>query len=85
MLILATLGAVLNLAVLAWIRYLRSQTSAQWRRRELTPKERRSERLQVALAVLTLALVALEAWTHPMIFRKGPPPAQTSTTSSHPT
>src|SRR6478736_4155731 len=31
MLILAAAGAILNLAVLAWIRHLRSRPSAQWR------------------------------------------------------
>jgi hypothetical protein len=64
MLVLATGGAVVNLLVLAWIWRLRSRPSAQWRRREISPKERRSERLQVALAVATLLLVGLEMWTH---------------------
>ena len=75
MLIVATLGAVVNLAVLAWIRHLRNRPSAQWRRRELTPKQKRSERLQIALAIITLLLVGFETWTHPMVHRKGPPPA----------
>ncbi|MGA9586955.1 MAG: hypothetical protein WBQ95_16590 [Terracidiphilus sp.] len=74
MLIVATLGAVVNLAVLAWIRHLRNRDSAQWRRREPSPKEKRSERLQIALAILTLILVGLETWTHPMVHRQGPPP-----------
>lgn len=74
MLILAAIGALVNLAVLAWIWHLRSRPSAQWRRRELTPKEKRSERLQVILSVVTLILVALETWTHPMVHRTGPPP-----------
>ncbi len=74
MLILATVGAVVNLAVLAWIRHLRSRPSAQWRRRELSSKEKRSEKLQVAMAILTLILVGLETWTHPMVHRTGPPP-----------
>ncbi len=74
MLILAAAGAILNLAVLAWIRHLRSRPSAQWRRRELTPKQRRSERWQVILAILTLILVGLETWTHGMVHRTGPPP-----------
>ncbi len=74
MLIVATVGAVVNLVVLAWIRHLRNRPSAQWRRRELTPKQKRSERLQVALALITLLLVGLETWTHPMVHRKGPPP-----------
>ena len=51
MLIVATLGAVVNLAVLAWIWHLRNRPSAQWRRRELSAKEKRSERLQVVLAI----------------------------------
>jgi heme/copper-type cytochrome/quinol oxidase subunit 2 len=74
MLIFATVGAVVNLAVLAWIRHLRARGSAQWRRRELTPKQKRSERLQIALAIITLILVGLETWTHPKIHRAGPPP-----------
>jgi hypothetical protein len=78
LLILATAGAILNLAVLAWIRHLRSRPSAQWRRRELSAKEKRSERLQVAMAILTLVLVGLETWTHPKVHRTGPPPAALS-------
>ncbi|HEV2214895.1 MAG TPA: hypothetical protein VGR64_06365 [Terracidiphilus sp.] len=74
MLIVATVGAVVNLAVLAWIRHLRARPSAQWRRRELSTKEKRSERWQIVLAVVTLILVGLETWTHPMVHRTGPPP-----------
>jgi hypothetical protein len=74
MLVVATVLAVVNLAVLAWIRHLRARPSAQWRKREISASERRSERLQVALAILTLILVGLETWTHPMVHRKGPPP-----------
>ena len=74
MLIVATLGAVLNLAVLGWIRHLRNRPAAQWRRRERSPEEKRSERLQVVLAIATLILVGLETWTHPMVHRTGPPP-----------
>lgn len=67
MLIIAVLGAVVNLAVLAWIRHLRARPEAQWRRREIGKKERRSERLQVAMAVLTLVLVGAETWTHAVL------------------
>ena len=81
MLILATVGAIVNLAVLAWIRHLRSRPSAQWRRRELTSKEKRNEKLQIAMAILTLILVGLETWTHPMVHRTGPP---RSAVSLHP-
>jgi hypothetical protein len=83
MLALATVGALVNLAVLAWIRHLRSQPSARWRRRDISPKERRSERLQVALAIVTLVLVGLETWTHPMVHRTGPPPASHAAASKH--
>jgi hypothetical protein len=74
MLIIGAAGASINLAVLGWIRHLRSRPSAQWRRRSLSAKQKRSERLQIALAVVTLILVALETWTHPMVHRTGPPP-----------
>lgn len=74
MLVLATAGAVLNLAVLAWIRHLRNRPAAQWRRRKLTAKEKRSERLQIILAVITLLLVGLETWTHTVVHRTGTPP-----------
>jgi hypothetical protein len=82
MLVVAAAGAVLNLAVLAWIWHLRSRPSAQWRRREVSPKKIRSERLQVVLAVVTLILVGLETWTHGMVHRVGPPPPQIH---AHPT
>ncbi len=80
MLWLASIGALVNLAVLAWIRHLRSRPSARWRRRELSPGQMRSERLQIAMAILTLILVGLETWTHPMVHRTGPPPAGQSQT-----
>jgi len=69
MLIIAVAGAVVNLAVLAWIWRLRARPEAQWRRRELSRKQRRSERLQVAMAVLTLVLVGAETWTHTVLHR----------------
>lgn len=74
MLIFATVGSIVNLAVIWWIRHLRNQPSAQWRRREPTAREKRSVRLQVALAIITLVLVGLESWTHTLVHRKGPPP-----------
>jgi len=73
-LLVSTVGAVLNLAVIAWMRHLRNRPAAQWRRRERSAKEKRSERLQIILAVLTLILVGLETWTHPMVHRTVPPP-----------
>lgn len=66
MLWLATFGSVVNLGVLAWIRHLRGRPEAQWRRREPGAKQKRSERMQIALAILTLVLVGLEVWLHAM-------------------
>jgi hypothetical protein len=76
MLALASIGAIVNLAVLAWIWRLRAQPSAAWRKRELSPKEKRSEQLQVVLAVVTLVLVGLESWSHVIVHR---PPAPAGT------
>jgi len=76
MLLVATIGALVNLAVLFWIWRLRARPSAQWRRRELSKKEKRSEAFQVVLAVVTLILVALETWAHPIVNRRSPPQAQ---------
>jgi hypothetical protein len=75
MLALATIGAVVNLLVLAWIWWLRARPSAQWRRRELSKNERRSERIQVVLAILTLVLVGLESWSHVIVHRPAAPVA----------
>ena len=80
MLVIAVAGSVINLAVLAWIWYLRSRPSAQWRRKELSEKQKSSERLQVAMAVLTLALVGLEMWAHPIV--NHPKPAVQAVQSS---
>jgi hypothetical protein len=64
MLLIASIGAIVDLGVLWWTRRLRTQPAAQWRRREMSGKERRSRGLQFALAVLTLVLVVTETWTH---------------------
>jgi hypothetical protein len=69
MLALATLGAAVDIAVLAWMNHLRSRSSAQWRKRQKSHKEKRSERLQLALAVLTLLLVGLETGMHMVLHR----------------
>ena len=84
MLIIAAAGALINLGVLGWIWYLRSRPSAQWRRRELSKKQKRSERLQVVLAVVTLILVGLETWTHTLVHRPGPPPGHAEIQASRP-
>jgi len=67
MLSIAVIGAVVNLAVLAWVWHLRARPESQWRKPQLTKKERWSERLQVALAIATLLLVGLEIYSHPIV------------------
>ena len=69
MLILGALGALINLAVLMQIWRLRKRASGDWRRREVSVKERRSERLQFLLAVVTLLLVAAEWVAHSAIHK----------------
>lgn len=69
MMIAATVGSLINLYVIWRIRSLRARPSSQWRVQPVTPKQRRSELFQIALAILTLILVAAEWITHPMIHR----------------
>ena len=67
--VLALLGAVLNLYVVGKVRRLRSRPAAQWRQQPVTKKKLNSERFQIALSVLTLLLLAAEWITHPMVHR----------------
>jgi len=69
MMVLAFLGAVINLYVIGKVRHLRNKPAAQWRQQPVTKKRLNSERFQIALAVLTLLLLAAEWITHPMIHR----------------
>jgi hypothetical protein len=69
MMIAATAGSLINLYVIWRIRTLRARPSSQWRLQPITPKQRRSEILQIVLAIVTLVLVAAEWITHPMVHR----------------
>jgi hypothetical protein len=69
MMVLAFLGAALNLYVVWKVRHLRKNPSSQWRQQPLTKKKLNSERFQVALSVLTLLLLAAEWITHPIVHR----------------
>ena len=64
MLLLALAGATLNLFVIWQLRRLRNRPSAQWRVSPVSQKQLRSERLQIALSVLTFAFVISEWVTH---------------------
>lgn len=69
MMVLAFFGAVINLYVIWRIRRLRSKPAAQWRMQPVSKKKLNSERFQIALAILTLLLLASEWITHPMVHR----------------
>ena len=67
MMVIALIGSFVNLYVIWRIRSLRSRPSSQWRTSPATPKQKRAEALQIALAVITLALVLAEWITHRII------------------
>jgi hypothetical protein len=69
MMIFATLGSLVNLYVIWRVRSLRSRPSSQWRLKPLTREQRRSEMLQIALAIVTLVLIVAEAITHQIVHR----------------
>ena len=69
MMVLAFLGAVVNLYVVGKVRRLRRKPAAQWRQQPLTKRKLNSERFQIALSILTLLLLAAEWITHPMVHR----------------
>jgi hypothetical protein len=71
MMVLAILGSAVNLYVVWRIRSLRARPSSSWRVRPATPKQIRSEFVQIILAVVTLVLVFLEWITHHIVH--GPP------------
>jgi hypothetical protein len=67
MMLLALAGALINLYVL-WRQWsLRRRPASQWRVQPLTAKEKSSQWFQFVLAIVTLVLLALEWWTHPMM------------------
>lgn len=69
MMVTALLGALINLFVIWRIRSLRRRPASQWRLTPPSAKKLNSERFQILLAVVTLALLASEWITHPMIHR----------------
>jgi hypothetical protein len=64
MMVLALAGAVANLYSVWRVRSLRARPAAQWRARPVSPQKMRAERLQIALAVITLLLLAAEGILH---------------------
>ena len=69
MMLLALVGSLLNLFVIWKIRNLRRKPASQWRQKPVPAKKLNSERLQIALSILTLVLLAAEWITHPLVHR----------------
>jgi hypothetical protein len=67
--IVAITGSLVNLYAIKRVRALRARPSSQWRLTPLTAKKRRAETIQIAMAMLTLLLVALEWTFHLFTFR----------------
>lgn len=53
-------GSAVNLYIIWRIRSLRARSSSKWRVEPVAPRKKRAESIQIALAVLTLVLVAAE-------------------------
>src|SRR4030095_15152133 len=66
MMLLALLGALVNLFVIWRVRKLRKNPASQWRQKPLPRSKLRAENFQIALSLLTLTLLAAEWITHPM-------------------
>jgi len=69
MMLFAFFGSLINLFVIWKIRNLRNKPAAQWRQKPITSKKLNSERLQSALSILALVLLAAEWITHPIVHR----------------
>jgi len=68
MLFLALLGSVLNLLALRRVWSLRRRTASAWRQHPVPEKKRRAERLQFAISVLTILILAAESAAHYHLF-----------------
>jgi hypothetical protein len=72
MMIFSLLAALLNLYALWRVRSLRKRASSQWRVKQPTAGQIRSEWLQITLSVLALVLLAAEWWAHAMLHHPHP-------------
>jgi hypothetical protein len=64
MVMFALVGAVFNLVALWQVRRLRGRAASAWRQKTVSRSKFASERVQVALSVLTLILIAVESFYH---------------------
>jgi hypothetical protein len=64
MIVIALLGSLLNLAILAHVRHLRNRPASQWRQKPLSIGQKRSELAQLVLSLATLILIGVEEYLH---------------------
>ena len=64
MMVVAVGGSLINLYVIWRIRSLRGRISSQWRTQPASAAKKRSETIQIVMAVVTLVLVIAEFFTH---------------------
>lgn len=64
MVMFALVGAVFNLVALWQVRRLRGRAASAWRQKAVSRSKFASEKVQLALSVLTLVLLALESFYH---------------------
>ena len=65
MVLLALAGALFNLAAVWQVRRLRARPASAWRQKDrIAAGKLNSERVQLALSLLTLLLLAVEEWYH---------------------
>ena len=70
MVLLALAGALFNLVAVWQVRRLRARPASAWRQKTMSAGKLNSERLQLAVSVLTLLLLVAEEWSH-IKFTKG--------------
>jgi hypothetical protein len=58
--LIAVAGSLINLYAIWRVRSLRARPSSQWRVEPVTSQKKRSESIQIGLAMLTLLLVCME-------------------------
>ena len=68
MISVAFIGAALNLIAILQIRRLRARPSSQWRQAPVAARKLRMERGQLALSLITFALIAIEEGFHLRLF-----------------
>jgi hypothetical protein len=64
MVTVALVGALFNLVALWQVRRLRARSASAWRQKTVSRSKFASEKIQLALSVLTLILLAVESYYH---------------------